>query len=258
MQLQKLLSLTRKAVDEYRMIQPGDKIALGISGGKDSLTMLYALAKLKDFYPNPFTVEAVTVSMGYPDFHTEPVRALCEQLGVPYTVVDTQIARVVFDERKESNPCSLCAKLRKGAFNRTALSLGCNKIAYAHHKDDLIETLLMSLILEGRLHTFSPVTHLDRTGLTLIRPLMYVDEADVRGFRNKYQLPVVKNPCPADGQTQREYAKTLIRRLDAEHPGVRKRIFTAIQNGSLPDFAPRYPDPRRAKHPGKASDEAAD
>lgn len=249
MKLQKLMSLTRKAVDEFQMIQPGDKIAVGISGGKDSLTMLYALAGLRRFYPAPFSLEAITVSLGYEGFDRDlaPIRALCETLEVPYTVVDTDIAKIIFEERKEDNPCSLCAKMRKGAFNEKAKALGCNKLAYAHHKDDVVETFLMSLILEGRIHTFAPVTYLDRMDLTLIRPLIYVDEADVKGFQNKYQLPVVKNPCPADGYTQREYAKELTAKLNHEHPGARERIFTAILNGDLPSWKERTPKKSRSK-----------
>lgn len=249
MKLQKLMSLTRKAVDEFQMIQPGDKIAIGISGGKDSLTMLYALAGLRRFYPAPFSLEAITVSLGYENFDLAlaPVRTLCETLEVPYTVVDTDIAQIIFEERKETNPCSLCAKMRKGAFNEKAKALGCNKLAYAHHKDDVVETLLMSLILEGRIHTFAPVTYLDRMDLTLIRPLIYVDEADVKGFQNKYQLPVVKNPCPADGYTQREYAKELVSKLSHEHPGAKERIFTAILNGGLPSWKDRIPKKCRTK-----------
>ncbi len=249
MKLQKLMSLTRKAVDEFQMIQPGDRIAVGISGGKDSLTLLYALAGLRRFYPAPFSMEAITVSLGFEGFDSvlAPIRLLCETLEVPYTVVDTDIARIVFDERREDNPCSLCAKMRKGAFNEKAKALCCNKLAYAHHKDDVVETLLMSLILEGRIHTFSPVTYLDRMDLTLIRPLIYVDEADVRGFQNKYQLPVVKNPCPADGHTQREYAKELVARLNHEHPGAKERIFTAILNGDLPSWKNRVPKKNRPK-----------
>ncbi len=247
MKLQKLMSLTRKAVDEFQMIQPGDKIAVGISGGKDSLTMLYALAGLRRFYPAPFSLEAITVSLGYEGFDLTPVKELCSELEVPYSVVNTDIAQIIFEERKEANPCSLCAKMRKGAFNEKAKELGCNKLAYAHHKDDVVETLLMSLILEGRIHTFSPVTYLDRMDLTLIRPLIYVDEADVKGFQNKYRLPVVKNPCPADGYTQREYAKELVAKLSHEHPGAKERIFTAILNGDLPSWKDRVPKKCRTK-----------
>lgn len=230
MKLQKLLSLTRKAVDEYHMIDEGDRIAVGISGGKDSLALLYALHGLRRFYPNAFEIEAVTVDLGFDGFHLAPIQRLCEEMQVRYTIVKTEIGRIVFDERKESNPCSLCAKMRKGAFNEKIKELGCNKVAYAHHKDDVVETMLLSLIFEGRFHTFSPRTYLDRMDLTLIRPLLYVDEADVIGFQNKYDLPVAKSPCPADGHTKREYAKNLLRRLNQEHPGVKARMFTAIQN----------------------------
>lgn len=233
MKLQQLLSYSRKAVDEYGMIQPQDKIAVGISGGKDSLTLLYALHGLKRFYPNPFTIEAITVDLGHPGFHLEKIEKLCEELKVPYTIVHTDIARIIFEERKESNPCSLCAKMRKGALNEAIKKSGCNKVAYAHHKDDIIETMLLSLIFEGRFHSFSPKTYLDRMDLTVIRPLMFVDEADITGFRNKYELPVEKSPCPADGYTKREYAKKLLHQLNQEHPGARERMFSAILNGNI-------------------------
>lgn len=233
MELQRLLSQTRKAIDEYSMIKDGDKIAVGISGGKDSLTLLYALQGLRRFYPARFDIEAITVSAGIDGMDFTPVQELCNELNVNYTIINTDIYDIVYNIRKETNPCALCAKLRKGAFNDKAKELGCNKIAYAHHKDDVIETLLMSLFLEGRVHTFSPVTYLDRTGLTLIRPLIYIDEADVIGFKNKYNLPIVKNLCPADGETKREYAKQLLKNLNKDIPGVRERIFTAILNGGF-------------------------
>ena len=238
MELQRLLSLTRKAVDDYQMIQSGDKIAVGISGGKDSLTMLYALSGLKRFYPQSFDIHAISVDLGFPEGKDglKPVQALCDSLGVPFTIVPSNIAEVVFDIRKESNPCSLCAKLRKGAFNTAAKDLGCNKIAYAHHKNDLIETMLMSLIYEGRFFCFSPVTYLDRMDMTVIRPIMYVEEADVIGFKNKYQLPVFHNPCPADGYTRRQYAKELVARLNKENPGCSERMFTAILEGHIPGW----------------------
>ncbi len=232
MTLQKLLSYTRRAVDDYKMIEPGDKIAVGISGGKDSLTLLYALHGLKRFYPNPFTIEAITVAV-FKDMDFSPVTALCQKLEIPYTVVPTEIGEIVFHERKEENPCSLCAKMRKGAFNEQAKILGCNKVAYAHHKDDIVETMLMSMIFEGRFHSFSPYTYLDRMDLTVIRPLLYVPEADIIGFKNKYQLSVCKNPCPADGHTKREYAKNLVCQLNTENPGAKERMFTAIINGNM-------------------------
>ena len=240
MKYQQLLSITRKAVDEFHLIEKGDKIAVGISGGKDSLTLLYALAGLRRFYPNPFELEAITVDMGFGDFHTDKIQQLCDKLEVPYTVVPTEISKIIFQDRKESNPCSLCAKMRKGALNEVAKKLNCNKIAYAHHKDDVVETMLLSLIFEGRFHTFSPMTYWDRMDLTLIRPLLYVDEADIIGFKNKYDLPVEKSACPADGNTKREYAKDLLRTLNLENPGVKQRMFTAILNADLKGWPKRY------------------
>ena len=239
MKLQQLLSFTRKAVDEYQMIQEGDHIAVGISGGKDSLTLLYALHGLKRFYPNKFELSAITVDLGYEEFDLDPVHELCQELGVPYKVVKTDIAHILFEERKESNPCSLCAKMRKGALNDAVKEMGCSKVAYAHHKDDIIETMLLSLIFEGRFHSFSPKTYLDRMDLTVIRPIMFVDEADVIGFKNKYNLPVVKSKCPVDGYTKRQYAKELVRQLNTEHPGAKNRMFTAILNGDIEGWPER-------------------
>ena len=233
MQMQQLLSRVRRAVDDYHMIESGDKIAVGISGGKDSLTLLYALSGLMRFYPHSFSVHAVTVDLGFENMDLRGIEDLCQKLHVPYTIVKTEIGKIIFEDRKEANPCSLCAKMRKGALNQAVKEAGCNKVAYAHHKDDVVETMLMSLIFEGRFHTFSPVTYLDRTGLTLIRPLIYIDEADVIGFKNKYNLPIVKNLCPADGETKREYAKQLLKNLNKDIPGVRERIFTAILNGGF-------------------------
>ena len=239
MKLQQLLSFTRKAVDEYQMIQEGDHIAVGISGGKDSLTLLYALHGLKRFYPNKFELSAITVDLGYEEFDLSPVHELCQELGVPYKVVKTDIAHILFEERKESNPCSLCAKMRKGALNDAVKEMGCNKVAYAHHKDDIIETMLLSLIFEGRFHSFSPKTYLDRMDLTVIRPIMFVDEADVIGFKNKYNLPVVKSKCPVDGYAKRQYVKELVKQLNTEHPGAKNRMFTAILNGDIEGWPER-------------------
>lgn len=231
MKLQRVLSEVRKAVDDYHMIAEGDKIAVGISGGKDSLTLLYALSSLRRFYPHPFELVAVTVDLGFANLDLSEIKKLCEKLEVPYTVVKTQIGQIVFEQRQENNPCALCAKMRKGALNEAMKQLGCNKIAYAHHMDDVVETMMLSLLYEGRFHTFSPVTYLDDTGLTVIRPLIYMKEADVIGFVRKYEVPVVKSPCPADGHTKREYVKQLLKQLNTENPGVKQRMFTAIQNG---------------------------
>lgn len=233
MKLQQLLSYTRKAVDDYHLIESGDKIAVGVSGGKDSLALLYALHGLKRFYPNPFELMAVSVDLGFEGFDLSPVTALCEQLEIPHKIVHTDIGPIIFEERKEKSPCSLCAKMRKGALNQAVKDLGYNKVAYAHHKDDLVETMMLSLIYEGRFYCFPPKTYLDRMDLTVIRPLIYVEEADVIGFKNKYQLPVVKNPCPADGVTRREYVKNLVRQINQENPGAKNRMFTAILNGDI-------------------------
>ncbi len=233
MKLQQVLSLTRKAVDDYHMISTGDKIAIGISGGKDSLTLLYALHGLQRFYPVPFKICAVTVDLGFENLNLDKIKELCASLNIDYHIVKTDIGKIIFDDRKETNPCSLCAKMRKGALNDAMKKTGCNKVAYAHHKDDVVETMMMSLIYEGRFHTFRPVTYLDRTNITVIRPLIYMSEADIIGFVNKQALPVVKSPCPADGHTKREYIKNLLRSINLETPGVKERMFTAIKSGKL-------------------------
>ena len=231
MKLQQLMSYLRRAIDDYHMIEENDRIAIGISGGKDSLALLYGMNGLRRFYPKKFEIHAVTVDLGFDNLNLDQIKEICKQLEVPYTIVDTDIADVIFHQRKESNPCSLCAKMRKGALNDAIKTAGCNKVAYAHHKDDVVETMLMSLIYEGRFHTFSPVTYLDRMDLTVIRPLMYMQESDVIGFINKYEIPVVKSPCPADGHTKREYIKQLLRQLNLENPGVKERMFAAITTG---------------------------
>ncbi|MFV0364310.1 MAG: ATP-binding protein [Suipraeoptans sp.] len=239
MKLQELLSHTRKAVDEYNLIDEGDHIAIGISGGKDSLTMLYALHGLMRFYPKNFTLSAITVDLGYEGTDYTKVTQLCKDLDIPYTIVQSDIARILFDERKEKNPCSLCAKMRKGALNQAIKEMGCNKIAYAHHKDDIIETMLMSLLFEGRFYSFSPKAYLDRMDLTVIRPIMFVDEAQVIDFKDKYNLPVIKNKCHVDGYTKREYAKEMVQSLEKENPGSRARMFTAILNGDIKGWPTR-------------------
>lgn len=244
MKLQQLYSYTRRAIDDYQMIDTGDTIAIGISGGKDSLTLLYALHGLRRFYPHKFDLVAVTVNLGYDEFNTEPLRKLCETLEIPYEVVNTDIGDIVFHKNPKERPCSLCAKLRKGALNDAARRLGCNKVAYAHHKDDIIETMMLSLIFEGRFHSFSPKTYLDKTGLTVIRPMMYLSEADVIGFKNKMDLPIVKNPCPVDGHTKRQYAKDLLRQMNLDHPGVKDRMFTAIVNGNIDGWPAKNPNSR--------------
>lgn len=239
MKLQRLLSLTRQAVDDYEMIESGDKIAIGLSGGKDSLALLYALHGLKRFYPKPFDLIAITVDLGFDNFNLDTVKALCDELKIEYRIIPTEIGKILFETRSESNPCSLCAKMRKGALNEAAKALGCNKIAYAHHRDDLVETMLLSLIYEGRFYAFSPKTYLDRTELFVIRPMIYVSEADVIGFKNRYHLPVCKNPCPVDGKTKREYVKQLTNQLNFENPGAKDRFFHAIIEGNIDGWPKR-------------------
>ena len=235
-----ILSYTRRAVDDYSMIRAGDKIAVGVSAGKDSLTLLYALAGLRRFYPQPFELIAITVDMGFggieanqgrtlPDDPYADICALCEKLDVPYHVVPSEIARIIFDVRKESNPCSLCAKLRRGALNNAAKDLGCNTVALGHHFDDAVETFMLNLFFEGRIGCFQPVTYLSRVDLRVIRPLLYTPEKEVRAFAQTAELPVVKSICPADENTQRESMKQLLASLERQHKGLRHRIFHAMQ-----------------------------
>ncbi len=239
MDQKRLLSYVRQAVDDYQLLNDQDKVAVGISGGKDSLALLYALKQLQRFYPKRFTLTAFTVHPGFEDFHLEPVIGFCKELEVPYEVIDTQIRTIVFQHNPSENPCSLCARLRKGALNEAAVRHGCNKIAYGHHRDDLIETMLMSLFYEGRFHSFSPKTRWERTGLTLIRPLFYVPEAELNGFQKKYSIPAVHNPCPADGHTKRQYIKDLLRTLNTKNPGIKNRMFAAIQSAGFEDWPER-------------------
>jgi len=229
MTLQQLLSPVRRAVDEYKMIKKGDKVAVGLSGGKDSVALLYALSGLKRFYPEQFDLCAIHVDMGLKDAdpkQKEGMKELCENLGVEFKIEKTDIAEIVFDVRKESNPCSLCSKLRRGALNSVAIEMGANKLALGHHADDLIETLFLSMFYEGRLSTFAPLSYMDRSGMTLIRPMIYVNEADIASFCK--DKPVYKSACPADKNTQREYIKTLLADIKKDIPFVKRRIHGAI------------------------------
>ena len=234
--MQKLLSYVRRAVDDYQMINENDHITVGVSGGKDSLALLLALAKLRSFYPKPFTLSAITLSMGYPEMNFDGVRDLCDSLGVEYILKETNIAEILFDIRKETNPCSLCAKMRRGALHEAAIAVGSHKVALGHHYDDVLETFMLCLIYEGRVNCFSPVTYLDRKDITLIRPLLYTPEAYVKGIARRYDLPVVHNACPADKHTKREYVKNIISQLEHENPGFRTRLFTAIEGSHAGGF----------------------
>ncbi len=228
MELQKLLSKARRAAEDYNMIEEGDKIAVGLSGGKDSITLLYILATMRRFYPKKFEVVAITVDMGleYDKGEVYALKNLCEELNVEYVIEPTEIGKIVFDVRKESNPCSLCANMRRGALNNTAVKVGCNKIALGHHADDLIETLFLSLFYESRLSTFSPVTHLERKNVTVIRPMIYIREKEISGFiKGK---PILHNPCPANKHTKRQYIKDLLKTLEKDNKKIKENILGAI------------------------------
>lgn len=233
MTLQKLYSYTRQAINDFQMIQDGDKIAIGVSGGKDSLALLYALSGLQKFIPEKIDIVAITVDLGFGNFETEEIRKLCEKLGIEYHLVRTQIADILKAKIKEGSFCSLCAKMRKGALNNFAKELGCNKIAYAHHKDDFVETMILSLFYEGQFFSFPPVKYYEDVDLTVIRPLLYVPEKDIIGFQNKMTLQSIKNPCPFDKNTKREYVKNLLRQLKKDNPEIQQKMFNAILKGKI-------------------------
>ena len=235
-EMKKMLSLVRRAVEDYGMIEEGDRIAVGISGGKDSLALLRTLTAMREFYPKRYEVIGVTIDMGFPASDFSAIRAFCHACGADYRVVPTEIAKIVFDVRRESNPCALCAKLRRGALHAEAKRLGCNKIALGHHYDDVVDTFMLNLFYEGRLGCFSPVTYLSRRDLTLIRPMIYCEEHEVVWFANKQRLPVMKSPCPEDHNTERETMKNLLRDLERNNRGLRKRIFRAVCKGGVDGF----------------------
>ena len=243
--MQKLMGLDRRCVDDYHMIEAGDKIAVGVSGGKDSLVLLVLLAGLREYFDKPYELEAITIDMGL-GMDYSGVQALCDRLEVPYTIVETQIAPIIFDHRKEKNPCSMCAKMRRGALNQAILEKGFNKLALGHHYDDAVETFLMSLIFEGRISCFQPVTNLDRTGIIQIRPMLYIHERTVDNFAVRQNLPVLENRCPVDKTTKRAEIKELIYTLSQTYPDLKERIFGAMQRFPLPEWEPqgRYKRPK--------------
>lgn len=240
MQPQKLYSLTRKAVEEYKMIDSGDHIAVGVSGGKDSLCLLYALAGLRRFFPVPFTLSAITVSLGFP-VNYDAVAELCEQWQVPYYELKTDIGPIVFQERQEKNPCSLCSKMRKGALNEKAKQLGCQKVALGHNKDDAVETFFLSLLYENRINTFSPVTYWDRIDLTAIRPLLFVSETETAEFAEHMHFPIVKNPCPVDGDTKRQEVKEHLAQWQTQYPQLQKGVFRALRCSAIAGWKSEAP-----------------
>lgn len=227
--MQKLLSKLRRAVQDFNLIQDGDKIAIGLSGGKDSISLLYLLKNYQIFSPEHFELTAITLDPGLGMDYSK-ITDLCERLNVTYHIIKTDIKEVVFDIRKESNPCSLCAKLRRGALNDNAKKLGCNKVALGHHKNDAVETLLMSMFYEGRINCFSPKTYLSRKDITVIRPLIYIDESLIKNMAEEYHFPIVINPCPANGYTKRQYIKDLTYALEKDIPGLKDHLFKALMN----------------------------
>ena len=231
--MKQILSSIRKAVDDYGMINEGDKIAVALSGGKDSVTLLLALKNLQIFYPKHFELMALTIDPGSETFDTTEMEKLCEKIGVEYVIEKTHIKEVVFDIRKEKNPCSLCANLRRGALNSVAEEHGCNKVALGHHKDDVIETLLLSLFYEGNINTFAPTTYLSRKNITTIRPMIYLEEKEIKSFAKRNDIPIMKKTCAADGYTKREFIKELIKELSKKIPRLKACIFGAIQRSNI-------------------------
>ena len=243
--MQKLIGLVRRCVEDYDMISPGDRIAVGVSGGKDSLALLVFLAELRKYNHKPFDIEAITIDMGL-GMDYSGIEGLCKELDVPFTLVRTQIGPLIFDHRKEKNPCSMCAKMRRGALNEALLERGMNKLALGHHYDDAVETFLMSLLFEGRISCFQPVTNLDRSGVIQIRPMLYIHEKTIDNFVSRRNLPVLENRCPVDKTTKREEVKQLIFELSARYPDLKERVFGAMQRLPLPEWEPhgRYKRPK--------------
>jgi len=225
----KLAGMVRRCIDDYNMIDEGETVAVGVSGGKDSLALLCALVSLQKYHPKKFKLHAVTLEMGFPDMDFTGVSDLCKEHEVPYTQESSNIARIVFDERKEKNPCALCAKMRRAALCNMIKQLGIRKIALAHHYDDAVETFLLSLLYEGRINCFQPVTHLDRTDIIQIRPMLYIGEKAIINFTGKNNLPVVHNTCPMNGVSKREDIKTLLKELSKNHPDIKTKIFGAMK-----------------------------
>ena len=230
--------IVRRAVDDYGMISENDRIAVGVSGGKDSMLLLVALKYLQGYYPKPFELEAITIELGFEGMDFTPVRRMCDELFIPYTCLKTDIKEIVFDVRQEDNPCSLCAKMRRGALNDAITSKGITKLALGHHFDDAVETFMMSLLFEGRISCFRPVTFLDRSGVTQIRPLIYAGEQKISNVAEALHLPIVENPCPMDRTSKRYEIKQLLQNMCSDYPDMKSKVFGAMQRMPLPGWEP--------------------
>lgn len=227
--MQQILSYMRKAIEDYNMIEEGDKIAVALSGGKDSISLLMGLKNLQRFYPKHFDLIAISINPGFEFFNKAFLNDICKKVNVPLFIEDTNIKEIVFDERKEKNPCSLCANFRRGALNSVAIREGCNKIALGHNEDDVLETFLLNLLYTGSINTFSPVSYMDRSKMTLIRPLIYAPEKYIRKFVRKNNIEVMPKVCPMDGISKREDMKEMIKNLQIEIPHIRANLFGAIK-----------------------------
>jgi len=231
--MQKILSQMRKAIEEFNMIEENDKIAVALSGGKDSTTLLLALKMLQRFYPKHFDIIAITVNPGFDFFDTKILKDLCKSIDVEYIEIEGHIKEIVFDIREEKNPCSLCANLRRGILNSTAIEHGCNKIALGHNEDDVLETFFLNLLYTGSINTFAPVSYMDRSGITLIRPFIYVTEGQTRAYVKKNDIQIMQKACPMDGYSKREDMKELIKHFQKEIPHIRANIYGAIKRSNI-------------------------
>ena len=234
--MQKILGYMRKAIDNYNMIEEGDKIAVALSGGKDSVTMLMGLKNLQRFYPKKFDIIAVTINPGFEGFDTDLLKNICKNIDVPLVIEDGHMKEIVFDIRQEKNPCSLCANIRRGMLNSIALREGCNKIAVGHNEDDVLETFIMNLFYAGSINTFAPISYMDRSKMTLIRPLIYAPEKYIRNFVKKNNITIMPKACPMDGISKREDIKTLLKNLQKDIPNIRANLYGAIKRGNVNGF----------------------
>lgn len=234
--MQKILGYMRKAIDNYNMIEEGDKIAVALSGGKDSVTMLMGLKNLQRFYPKKFDIIAVTINPGFEGFDTDLLKNICKNIDVPLVIEDGHMKEIVFDIRQEKNPCSLCANIRRGMLNSIALREGCNKIAVGHNEDDVLETFIMNLFYAGSINTFAPISYMDRSKMTLIRPLIYAPEKYIRNFVKRNNITIMPKACPMDGISKREDIKTLLKNLQKDIPNIRANLYGAIKRGNVNGF----------------------